>query len=100
MLVALALWVVPQLWSWAVVHAVWVADPDACHAVRGQGACWGLITEKHRLILFGRYPYEAQWRPVLASGILAVLLVGSGMRACWRPGLWLPGCLACWRAGP
>ena len=30
------------------------------------GACWGVIAEKWRPILFGRYPYEDQWRPAIA----------------------------------
>ena len=33
----------------------------------GAGACWGFVAEKWRLILFGRYPYEQQWRPALAT---------------------------------
>ena len=42
-------------------------DADACQAARGTGACWGVVTEKYRFILFGRYPFEEQWRPELAT---------------------------------
>jgi general L-amino acid transport system permease protein len=61
----------PPLLDWGVVHAVWWGgDPDVCK--EASGACWAMIHEKHRLILFGRYPYEEQWRPLLGL----VLLVG------------------------
>lgn len=81
-------------WRWAVWHAVWPADEAACQAARGIGACWGVVAEKHRAILFGRYPYDEQWRAALATGLLLALLVASGLRACWRPallGAWLVG---------
>lgn len=77
-LLALAL-----LWpvlSWAVLHAVWSADLEACRAARGVGACWGVISEKHRLLFFGRYPFAEQWRPLLAS-LMIVVVLGA---ACWR----------------
>ena len=51
-------------------------DADACQAARGIGACWGVVAEKYRLIIFGRYPYEEQWRPLLAT----LLLVGAAGR--------------------
>lgn len=72
--------------SWGVVHAVWSPDAEACQAVRGTGACWGAIVEKHRAILFGRYPYDQQWRPAVATLLLLGLLVASCVRRCWgRP---------------
>jgi general L-amino acid transport system permease protein len=43
-----------------------------------------MIAEKHRLILFGRYPHEAHWRPALATAlVVAALLVTAHPRA-WR----------------
>jgi general L-amino acid transport system permease protein len=36
----------------------------------GAGACWGVIAEKHRLLLFGRYPFAEQWRALLATGLI------------------------------
>jgi general L-amino acid transport system permease protein len=69
--------------SWGVLNSVTAADAKACRALDHRGACWGLITEKHRLILFGRYPYEEQWRPLLATLVLGTAVVGC----CW-PRLW------------
>lgn len=70
-----------QLFNWAVLHAVFRADAAACHAVAGSGACWGVVAEKYRLILFGRYPLAEQWRPLLAS-LLVLVLLGVSL---WRP---------------
>ena len=79
--------VVPQFLSWAVLRAAWLPDFDACR-IEGVGACWGVVAEKYRFILFGRYPYEDQWRPLLATAALLAMLVGSCARAFWKP--WLP----------
>jgi general L-amino acid transport system permease protein len=43
-----------------------------------------MIVEKHRLILFGVYPYEEQWRPLLATMILLSVIILSGMRRFWN----------------
>ena len=86
-IVALALRYLPGFFDWAVLQAVYRPDADACQAARGSGACWGVISEKYRIIIFGRYPYEEQWRPLLATLLLLGLLVASCVRRCWRP--WL-----------
>jgi len=83
-LLALAL---PPLFKWAVWYAVPNADNAACRAAVGVGACWGVVAEKGRLILFGRYPFDQQWRALIACTLLAALLVASCQRRCWRP--WL-----------
>lgn len=76
-LAATLLW---PIFSWALLHAVWSADLEACRAARGVGACWGVIVEKHRLLFFGRYPFAEQWRPFLAS----LMIIGVLGAACWR----------------
>ena len=78
--------------DWAVLEAVWRPDANACRDAKG--ACWGLITEKHRFILFGTYPYEQHWRPGLACLVLIGLWVFSAFRQFWRVWLalvWLGG---------
>ena len=35
------------------------------------------------LIIFGRFPYELQWRPGLATLIIVGMLVVSAIPACW-----------------
>ena len=80
--------VLPKLLNWAVFNAVWARDHDACHAAAGVGACWGVVGEKFRVILFGHYPFEEQWRALLAATALLALLVVSCMRPFWKS--WLP----------
>ena len=82
----LLLWMLPHVLGWTLLRAVWEPNADACRA-EGVGACWGVIAEKYRLILFGRYPFEEQWRPLIATLLMVALLVASCMRAFWKP--WL-----------
>lgn len=82
----LLLWYLPQLLNWGVFSAMWRPDADACRA-DGVGACWGVVAEKYRLIIFGRYPFEEQWRPLVATTLMLGLLVASCVRYFWRP--WL-----------
>ena len=81
----LLLSVVPRFLNWALVNAIWAKDYDACQAAAG--ACWGVVAEKFRIIIFGRYPFEDQWRPLVATLALLGLLVVSCMRAFWKPSL-------------
>jgi general L-amino acid transport system permease protein len=93
-IVALALYLLPRVVGWAIVNAVFVPNADACQAARGTGACWGVIAEKWRFIIFGRYPFEAQWRPEAATLLLSALVIASCVRAFWKKwlaALWLVG---------
>ncbi|WP_460873329.1 amino acid ABC transporter permease [Paralcaligenes ginsengisoli] len=86
LLVWLLLMFVPGLVDWALVNANYTAgSAQECRAATG--ACWAFIVEKHRLILFGTYPYDEQWRPLLATVILIAVIVCSCMRRFWRPAL-------------
>jgi general L-amino acid transport system permease protein len=75
--------------QWAIMDAVWLPDAQACLALRGQGACWGVIAEKHRLILFGRYPLDQQWRATLACLIVIGTLLYAAHPSHWGRRLWL-----------
>jgi len=84
---AILLWYGSQIINWAFITASWMPRYEACHA-EGVGACWGVIAEKYRIILFGRYPFEEQWRPLIATVLLTGLLVASCIRVFWKA--WLP----------
>ncbi len=86
-LVSLALYLLPRFGQWAIVNAVLAPNADACQAARGSGACWGVIAEKWHVIIFGRYPFEAQWRPGVATLLMVAAVVASCVRRFWRP--WL-----------
>jgi general L-amino acid transport system permease protein len=70
---------------WGVLNAVTAPDPNACQAARGAGACWGVISEKARIILLGRYPRMEHWRAELTSFLLVGFVVASCSRWFWKP---------------
>lgn len=73
--------------DWAIINAVWYVPDNqtqACRQLSGIGACWAVVTEKHRFILFGTYPYEEHWRPALVCVLFVGLYVVSAMRSFWR----------------
>ena len=76
------LWLVPQMLSWALFRAAWLPNAELCR-VDGVGACWGVVAEKYRLIIFGRFPFEQQWRPLVATVLMVALLMASCARAFW-----------------
>ena len=80
LLLAAALWWLPGLIDWMLLQAVFKADAEACHAVNHAGACWGVVAEKYRFILFGRYPHGAQWRPLVATALLLAVIVAGALR--------------------
>jgi general L-amino acid transport system permease protein len=84
---AALLWLLWQVADWALLRATTAPDHAVCKET-GRGACWGFVAEKWRLIVFGRYPFEAQWRPAIATvAVLAALLL-SAWPALWKgPGL-------------
>ncbi|AUL48574.1 amino acid ABC transporter permease [Bordetella trematum] len=89
----LLIMLVPALVEWAFIRADFSA-PDAQTCRASGGACWAFIVEKHRLILFGTYPYDEQWRPLIAMFVLIAVIIMSGMRRFWRPVLiliWVVG---------
>ena len=94
-IVWLAWRLVPPFVDWAFVEAIWQSpDSRACREARGAGACWALVADKHRFILFGTYPFEQHWRPAFATAILIGLWIYSCLRRFWN--WWLP---AAWFAG-
>src|ERR1700694_4565099 len=86
-----------SLVQWGVWNAIW-SVPDnqtgACRAIRGLGACWAVIPEKFRFILFGTYPFDQQWRPAVATLTFIALFLVSSRRSWWRKELllaWVTG---------
>ncbi|KAF0163408.1 MAG: proteinral L-amino acid transport system permease protein [Rhodocyclaceae bacterium] len=75
-----AVYWLPGLIDWMLLQAVFEPDAAACQTVNHAGACWGVVAEKYRFILFGRYPHAEQWRPLLATALLLAVIFASGMR--------------------
>lgn len=70
-------------WKWGVSDAIFRADFKACMN-NHDGACWGFVAEKWRLILFGRFPYDEQWRAAAATGGVILMLVISAFPQLWN----------------
>jgi general L-amino acid transport system permease protein len=73
--------------QWGFWNAIWTVPDNqtgACRAIRGLGACWAVIPEKYRFILFGTYPFDQQWRPALAVLTFIALFLVSSRRSWWR----------------
>lgn len=88
-LTLLALWLlwetIPPLLNWGLLKATWsVADGSTAACRDGGGACWALMGEKNRLMLFGVYPYDQHWRPLLATALVIAMLATSALRRFWR----------------
>lgn len=89
-------WVLWHLLTWAVFNAVWTS-PDGTSAVCRdiKGACWAVINVRWRLILFGLFPYDEQWRSTLACLAIVIVAILSCVPKFWtmpRLGLlWVVG---------
>lgn len=82
--------------DWAFVRAVWSVpqtasgpDTSVCRALADPaapvpGACWAIVPEKWRLMLFGVYPYNQQWRPGICVALFLALYGLTAYRRLWR----------------
>lgn len=75
---ALLLYTVPSLLQWLLLQAQWSGNASECRAATG--ACWAFISEKYRYILFGLYPPDLHWRPLLAMVLFIGLVAVSTQR--------------------
>ena len=86
---------VPPFLKWALWDSYWLPSGAGCRD--GLGACWSIVTGNLRFIIFGFYPHDLQWRPLLAMALLVFLLFYSRNRNHWGRGLgwgWLAGLVA------
>lgn len=78
-------WLIPDAVNWLFIKAVWSgADRTVCattEQVGGiqpagwSGACWAFVQSRFSMFIFGRYPVEERWRPILVGIMLVALLV-------------------------
>jgi general L-amino acid transport system permease protein len=80
------LWkIVPPLIQWAFIDSLWVSTGAECQ--QSDGACWSIIPANIRFIIFGFFPYDQQWRPLVAMILLVALLFYSRNRGHWKKSL-------------
>jgi general L-amino acid transport system permease protein len=78
--------------DWGIINAIWAVphgangapDTAVCRNAIGIGACWAVISEKYRFMLFAFYPYDQQWRPAVVILLFIGLFVVSANRRFWR----------------
>jgi general L-amino acid transport system permease protein len=71
--VLLLIWIIPPFINWAFLHATW-AFPDVTDSSHRfgrkdcapDGACWIFIRARIGQFLYGFYPADDRWRPILA----------------------------------
>jgi general L-amino acid transport system permease protein len=84
---------VPPFVRWAFIDSVWRPDcSGACK--KAAGACWSVITSNIRFIIFGFYPYDQQWRPLISMLLLFGLIYYSSKNKNWKKSLiyvWVVG---------
>ena len=82
--IALLVYIVPGMVDWLFIDAVWIGDNRAACATIQQGgvlpdgqsgACWAFIGAKFQQFIFGRYPLEERWRPMLVMVMFVILLI-------------------------
>lgn len=82
--IVLVAMILPQLISWAFINAQWTGtDRTFCATVAQggiqpdgwSGACWAFVNAKFGQFMFGRYPIDERWRPILVAILFVALLV-------------------------
>ena len=82
-LIGLIVLFLPSFIDWAFLNAIWsTADPSAC-AAADAGACWAVVAEKHRVMLFGAFPFDEQWRAAIACVLVIAALIASALPRFW-----------------
>jgi len=76
--VAAAFWIIPHLYGFFIGNAVF-SDPEglkgaACR-IENVGACWIYIADRFDFFIFGFYPRDQYWRPILVFALTAILLI-------------------------
>ncbi len=103
----LIFWVLAAILPW-LMNSVWNAGSlNECREIlQGEaGACWGVINERFNQLMFGFYPENLYWRPVLAFVLMFVALapvlfnpMPSGLKIAWGVFLVI-GCWMLYRVG-
>jgi general L-amino acid transport system permease protein len=89
-------WVLSHVLGW-LLFGIWDAGSlSECRAIRderyGEGAnvaCWAVLTDRWDQLLFGFYPSEYYWRPVLALAVFGAAVAPVLFDGLPRKLLWL-----------
>ena len=82
--IAVVAWILPQVINWAFINAQWTGpDRTVCATVSQggvrpegwTGACWAFVNAKFGQFMFGTFPIEERWRPILVAILFVAVLV-------------------------
>lgn len=82
--IGLLLWIAWSVFDWAVLKGSFSATATREECMAKGGACWSVIAARWRVILFGVYPYDEQWRSGLACVVVVLMMILSCLPAMWR----------------
>jgi general L-amino acid transport system permease protein len=77
-------WFLPPAIKWLFLDASWTGGGRGVCATAAQGgsqpegwsgACWAFVGAKFDVFMFGRYPIDERWRPMLVGILFVALLV-------------------------
>jgi general L-amino acid transport system permease protein len=77
-------WFLPPAIRWLFIDASWTGGGRGVCATAAQGgsqpegwsgACWAFVGAKFDVFMFGRYPIDERWRPMLVGALFVALLV-------------------------
>lgn len=92
--IALLGYLLYQIVDWAFLSSIWHAEQEPL-CKEASGACWSVIDARHRIILFGLFPFEEHWRSTLACIVMIATIVASCFPWFWSGRklsvLWLSG---------
>ncbi|MFB9952013.1 amino acid ABC transporter permease [Rhizobium puerariae] len=82
--IAFLAWTLPGILEWLFFNAVWSgSDRSACTTIAQggiqpdgwKGACWAFVGDRFQQFMFGRYPMDERWRPIVVAILFVALLV-------------------------
>ena len=93
---ALIAWILWSLIDWALLEATFAPNAgDVCREDLHGGACWSVVSTRWRIVVFGLYPLEEQWRSAIACSVMIVVAILSCVPWFWSakrlPILWIAG---------
>ena len=94
--IAFLAWAIPHLVNWLFIQAVWNGTDRTFCATTVQGgtqpdgwnaACWAFVRAKFVVFMFGLYPPDERWRPVLVIILTVIAFVPLLIPSVPRKGL-------------
>ncbi|MFS8110911.1 amino acid ABC transporter permease [Rhizobium jaguaris] len=94
--IAFLAWAIPHLVNWLFIQAVWNGTDRTFCATTVQGgtqpdgwnaACWAFVRSKFVIFMFGLYPPDERWRPILVAILMIIGFTPLLMPSVPRKGL-------------